>query len=192
VSWVLGNLHGSTQLSVLPVTLISFTAKLTAVGDAELEWKTAQETDNAGFEIQKSVDAKTFISVGWIDGVANSSSTNIYRFVDIDLETTSYYRLKQIDFDGKFTMSRIVQVIPEKESTNYFLAYPNPVTDGVVKVRVPDKATSLTITDQSGRLILKQQNPTGEQTIPLSYGGSFLFRIETAGGSRTLKVSNLR
>ncbi|MCE7068114.1 T9SS type A sorting domain-containing protein [Dyadobacter sp. CY326] len=179
-------------MSVLPVVLISFKAILTASGQAELEWKTSEETNNAGFEIQKSTDAKTFAPIGRVDGAAESSNTKVYQFVDTDLQTTSYYRLKQMDFDGKFTLSRIVRVIPEKENANYLLAYPNPATDGVLKVRIPTKATSMLLSDKSGRIILKQTNPLNEQTIKLPYAGSFLLKVETEGGSKTLIVNNIR
>jgi hypothetical protein len=68
VNWILGSLNSFSDLSVLPVRLISFEGRLNAAGLAELHWKTAEETNNLGFEIQKSPDGKKWELLGWVDG----------------------------------------------------------------------------------------------------------------------------
>lgn len=192
VTWVLGNLHGSTNMSVLPVVLISFKGFLTASGNAQLDWRTSQETNNAGFEIQKSTDARTFTPIGWVDGNTTTNEENSYRFTDTDLQTTSYYRLKQMDIDGKFVLSRIVTVIPEKENAEYLLAYPNPTTNGHLNLRIPEKAISLVLTDNAGKIVVQQKAPTSGQTLLFPYAGTFLLKVETANQSKTLKITNIR
>ena len=192
VSWVLGSLNATPELSVLPVVLVSFTGKLNAEGNAELTWQTAEETNNAGFEIQKSTDAKVFTRIGWIDGATNSKNENSYRYIDNDLQTTSYYRLKQMDLDGKSTLSRKITIIPEKEDVAYALAYPNPTADGRLTLRLPEKAVSLLITDQAGRVVLSQKSPVTNQSVQLPSAGTFIMKVETAIDSKALNIVNIK
>jgi hypothetical protein len=71
VSWVLGTMTPQA-LSALPVKLIHFAGTLTSTGNAQLDWETAEEYDNAGFEVQKSLDGKKFEALGWVDGGGDS------------------------------------------------------------------------------------------------------------------------
>lgn len=187
VNWVIGTLT-PTDMSVLPVRLISFKGHLRSNGNAELEWKTAEESSNKGFEIQKSIDGKHFEQIGWVDGAGDYQGEKSYHFTDNNLQTTSYYRLKQVDYDGEFTISRIVSVIPENESLDRFSAFPNPSHDGVINLTLPDHAISLTLSDKRGSVIQKQENPAASQKLKLPEAGFYLLRIQTAVGERTLKL----
>ncbi|MEO6287822.1 MAG: T9SS type A sorting domain-containing protein [Dyadobacter sp.] len=187
VNWVIGTLT-PTSISALPVKLISFKGYLTKTGDAELNWKTAQEVNNAGFEIQKSTDGKQYDAIGWVDGGGNHEGEKTYRFVDQSLTTTSYYRLKQLDLDGKFTLSRIVAVIPEAESLERLSSYPNPSSNGTVHVQVPRNTALLTVTDKQGRTLIEQENPPFQQAIQLPNTGVYILRVQTKAGAGTLKL----
>jgi hypothetical protein len=189
VNWVIGTLT-PTSISALPVKLISFKGYLTAAGHAELEWKTAEEISNEGFEIQKSLDGKTFERIGWVDGSGDRDVEKTYRFTDQDLQTTSYYRLKQIDYDGKYFMSRIVSVVPAEESLERLAAYPNPTSNGRVQITLPKNTSELTIVDVRGKLITSQKNPPMGQTFKLPSTGMYLLRIQTKVGSNTVKIFN--
>jgi hypothetical protein len=186
VNWVIGTLT-PTSISALPVRLISFKGSLTSTGNAELEWKTTQEVNNKGFEIQKSIDGKIFEAMGWVDG-GNQESEKTYRFTDSELTTTSYYRLKQVDFDEKFTLSRIVSVVPENESLDRFVAFPNPSPDGKVEVRLPDRISSLDLIDINGKTVDSQQKPSIKQVIALPKTGLYLLRIKGVVGEKTIKI----
>jgi Secretion system C-terminal sorting domain len=109
--------------SVLPVELISFDA--TTEGDKNhLTWRTASELNNKLFDIERSTDGTTFHSIGQVKGNNKPSS---YQFVDNQPFATSYYRLRQIDFDGTETLSKVVSV--ELKGKGKSLAvYPNPVS----------------------------------------------------------------
>ena len=95
-------------LSPMPVELISFTASPFG-GDVKLNWSTATEVNNYGFEVQRSVAGAGWEATGFVQGHGNSNSTKEYEFVD-DLSTLPEYqkfdvleyRLKQIDTDGTF------------------------------------------------------------------------------------------
>jgi hypothetical protein len=100
----------SSEICVLPIELLSFTA--TPSGKfVKTNWSTASETNNNYFTVERSLDAQTFEEVGRVKGAGNSSVTLDYAFTDEKPNTgISYYRLKQTDFDGKFTYSPIVPV----------------------------------------------------------------------------------
>ena len=186
VNWVIGTLT-PTSISALPVRLISFKGHLTSAGNAELEWKTAQEVNNKGFEIQKSVDGKFFEAIGWVDG-GNQEAEKTYQFTDSELTTTSYYRLKQVDFNETFTLSRIVSVVPENENLDRFIAFPNPAPDGKLEVQLPDRISSLELIEANGRPIFSQKDPVTKQEIVLPKTGLYLLRIKGIVGEKTIRV----
>ena len=97
----------------LPVKLISFTVSPISDGNL-LNWVTSTEINNEKFEIERSVNGIDFIKVGQVDGSGNSNQIIKYSFIDRDAETRTlvsvYYRLKQIDFNGKSDYSDIIKV----------------------------------------------------------------------------------
>lgn len=109
-----------------PVDLISF--KGTAMQTHNLlEWQTASETNNAYYEMQRSADGRSFGAIGErVSGAGDSKSTRIYSFRDkLPIAGINYYRLKQVDFDGTFTLSHIVAVQSKRAGITL---YPNPVS----------------------------------------------------------------
>ncbi|WP_460893141.1 T9SS type A sorting domain-containing protein [Rufibacter soli] len=92
----------------LPVTLTSFTSK-NRDGKVELAWTTASEKDNDYFQVERSTDGKAFHAIGRVKGNGTSSIQRNYAFTDNSaLSGTSYYRLKQVDFDGKSELSKVI------------------------------------------------------------------------------------
>lgn len=113
----------------LPIELINFEAKLNEK-IVELHWSTASEINNDFFTIEKSTNGSSFEFIAKKDGAGNSISRKDYSLSDDNPSVgTSYYRLKQTDFDGKFEYSNLVAVNYEKNSTGCVLTvYPNPCT----------------------------------------------------------------
>jgi len=121
---------GSTENDALPVTLIEFRA--TPVDEqVVLEWTTASEINNSFFTIERSLNGSTFEFVGQLDGAGTSASTISYRYIDTaPLTGTSFYRLKQTDFNGEFEYSELRSVsIAEAIETFDFKVYPNPISN---------------------------------------------------------------
>ncbi len=114
---------------IVPVELASFSALITQSG-ISLDWSTASELNNFGFEIERSVDGNIFITIGFVEGKGNTSETNYYSFTDHSLFSeyqTVHYRLKQVDFDGTFSFSNVITVefdIPLEFALGQ--NYPNP------------------------------------------------------------------
>jgi len=114
----------------LPIELISFDAKANDQNNVELLWQTAAEINNDFFTIEKSKDAESWKEVSTIDGAGNSSEKLSYKSIDErPYSGISYYRLKQTDFDGKFTYSPIEVVTLDRLEENQINIYPNPGTD---------------------------------------------------------------
>ena len=122
---------GYSGLGALPVELTSFTANLSG-SNVELNWITATEVSNYGFEVERLQDAK-WEKIGFILGHGNSNSAKYYSFTDNKpLNGKSQYRLKQIDNGGAFKYSKSIEV--GSGFLNYALAqnYPNPFNPSTV------------------------------------------------------------
>ncbi len=109
---------------ILPVKLVSFDADLLEDNTVHIQWKTASEINNDYFEVQKRID-NDFVALGRMDGANNSNVLIHYHSYDLNpIEGVNYYRLKQVDFDGKISYSNIVSVDNSLESST--IIYPNP------------------------------------------------------------------
>ncbi|MBK7869016.1 MAG: hypothetical protein IPJ75_19575 [Ignavibacteriales bacterium] len=94
----------------LPVELVSFTASVKN-NTVNLNWETATEVDNYGFQIERKDKNSDWTKIGFIEGHFTSNSPKYYSFSDKPTGSSKYsYRLKQIDNDGKFEYSGIVEV----------------------------------------------------------------------------------
>lgn len=112
----------------LPIELLSFTASMEA-NTIRLYWSTATEVNNDYFIIEKSNDdGENFAAIVKINGAGTTSSLSEYSYTDHFLLTgqTMYYRLKQVDFDGTSTTSKIIFLSPNLGEVKF---YPNPFTD---------------------------------------------------------------
>ena len=112
---------------IIPVELTSFTA--VGYDDyAEISWITATETNNAGFSLERKSTNTNWIEVVFINGSGTTTETKAYNYVDEQLTVGVHsYRIKQIDYDGTFTYSKIVEVeISAPDNYALFQNYPNP------------------------------------------------------------------
>jgi len=115
--------------STLPVELASFTAT-EENGNVQLEWETTSEENNDFFTIERSYNAAIWQSIGKVDGTGTTQKTHNYDTLDRNpLKGTSYYRLKQTDFNGNFKYSDVRSVNIDNGAP--ILIYPNPATSTV-------------------------------------------------------------
>ena len=151
-----------TDEDVVPVELTSFTATVNG-NSVHLNWSTAAEMNNMGFEIEKRASSKSPLPtgqagpkgetsgwgrIGFVDGYGTTTKSQYYSFIDNNLEVGKYqYRLKQIDFDGTFEFSNVIEVeigIPEKFAL--FQNYPNPFNPSTkIKISIPYVGTRLAL-----------------------------------------------
>ncbi|MBN8703605.1 MAG: hypothetical protein J0M08_11100 [Bacteroidetes bacterium] len=126
---------GTTDVanSPLPIELLSFDAKLNS-DVVDVEWETATEINCDYFIVEKTIDGDNFEFVSKVAGAGNSFSVQKYSTVDTNpYDGVSYYRLKQVDFDGSFTYSNLVAV--EVLINSGFSVYPNPYMSGSLKIK---------------------------------------------------------
>lgn len=132
-----GSDPGTVVNSTLPIKLLSFNATFYN-NHVVLDWSTASEIDNDYFTIEISSDGVNFEILNIVNGAGNSNSVLNYETIDNNpLEGTSYYRLKQTDYDGKFEYSSLVAVKVHKEVISQAMnVYPNPVLNNSQNVNV--------------------------------------------------------
>jgi hypothetical protein len=140
--------------AVLPVELMTFTAN--AHGNANLlNWSTASEKENAGFNIERSADGQTFTTLGTVKGHGTTQQINHYQFTDANPLRVNYYRLNQVDNNGKNNLSKIVS-LANGVTKGSVKIYPTLVSD-VLSVETTDIETAMIqIMDVTGRIVLTQ------------------------------------
>jgi hypothetical protein len=156
---------GAMRLSpggyALPIALLSFTATSVDNSYISLNWSTASEIENKGFEIERSIDGVNFQKIAWIPGAGNSIMTLNYHYNDNTCEenTVYYYRLKAIDIDGAIDYSNIVSALLMGSRGFVFEDLrPNPAANKVVvNVISASAATSrIVLVDMLGRTVIDQ------------------------------------
>ncbi|MFC5270644.1 T9SS type A sorting domain-containing protein [Adhaeribacter terreus] len=179
-------------INPLPVALVSFNAEK-ASNAVNLNWKTASEKNNDLFVVERSADGRNFEAIGQVKGASNSNVLNAYAFADKNpVNGVSYYRLKQIDFDGKFEYSKIVSVTFEGKITAVAInAFPNPANNLLnVKVNGLNGKATMEITDVTGRS-LKQLKINAAETnavnVEMLPKGLYQIRIVSENGSAVSK-----
>lgn len=122
----------TTEASLLPVELTFFDAKKME-NEVELNWQTASETNNYGFDIQRSADGKIWNSIGFVEGQGTTNRINNYQFIDAKpLSGTSFYRLQQFDYDGQHQYSDIQSIRFDTYQAAGVRLFPNPAVAGQV------------------------------------------------------------
>lgn len=114
--------------TVIPVELTSFTANVNDLGQVILNWATATETNNQGFEIERRTETSEYRTIGYVEGFGTTTEPKNYNYLDQTVEQgINYYRLKQVDFDGTFSYSDEVEVdVTGPLAFNLQQNYPNP------------------------------------------------------------------
>ena len=156
----------SQDIVSLPVELVSFKGQ-SSKGGVQLSWKTASERDNRGFEVEVSADGKSFRKVAFVESkVGTTSLMQNYSYLDAKATAgTTYYRLKQVDFDGAFEYSKTVVVTLTQASSS--AVYPTLATSDItVKLTSSsDDQVTIAVADMAGKQLLAVQNPIERQVV---------------------------
>lgn len=160
------------SLAALPVNWLSVTGQYSNK-QVSLNWSTAQEQNNEGFEIQHSTTGADFVTIGKVGGKGNTTTVSHYSFNTGSYQAgNNYYRLKQIDLDGRVEYSRIVTIAITDATTGITLA-PNPATGKVIlRLDKPySKPVTVVITDASGRQAKQQTIQPGNAISTIYLNG---------------------
>ena len=156
--------------AALPIVLLSFTATARNT-EVDLNWKTASETDNDYFTVQRSMNGLEFDDIGKVDAGGANKSVQHYAFIDKHaLPGKSYYRLKQTDLDGALTYSDI-RMVDLDEFQPRMTAYPNPTLNGEFSIDFQhslETQTSVTVYDLLGKVVFRGVVDQGVSTYPIN------------------------
>ena len=158
-------------------------------GLVELNWSTERELDNQGFEIQHSTNGSQWNKIGFVSGSSNSSQKLFYEFQHLSpVKGFNYYRLKQLDEDGRFHFSNIESVDLGKFNNTNAIVYPDPVGDVLNIAQFEGKGF---IYDISGQLIFNFNcNSFAQNEVPVNrlHRGTYLLTLVGANGVRTSQL----
>ncbi len=192
------------DLGALPVELTTFTASVSN-SKVELNWQTAMELNNHGFEIERIIADEKWEKIGFVEGAGNSNSPKSYSFTDIltAVEGLLRYRLMQIDNDGKCSYSKEITVELTEIPSEFSLSqnYPNPFNPvTTIKYSIPSgietlQATSLRIYDILGKevaVLVNQKQAAGNYEVKFDANniasGVYIYRIESGSFSDSKRM----
>jgi len=192
-----------TDISIVPVELTSFAGSVTNLGQVMLNWETATETNNQGFEIERRTESSEYRTVGFVEGYGTTTEQRSYSYLDQTVEQgVNFYRLKQVDFDGSFEYSDEIEVdVTGPLSFNLDQNYPNPFNPSTnINFSIPE----------SGNVRLAVYNLVGEEVAVLVDGfrtagfyeatfdasslpsGVYLYKLQSANSVQTKKMMLLK
>ena len=187
------------EYATLPVKLVSFTAMLNT-NKVDLNWITATEMNVNHFVIERSTDGQTFSDAGMVFAFGNTTEQKNYQYSDNITSMNSaviYYRLRQMDIDGKFEYSatRIIRISKQNENPITILTYPNPVTSEL-RITIPNnwqgKKVMYEIVNANGHVSGKSQVGNSSQTETLNVGilspGLYIVKASCEGQSAQQKI----
>ena len=175
----------------LPVTLLSFDGKRLDYNNVLLNWKTTNEVNNLGFDVERSLGSTgQFVKVGFVQALQDQEMIKEYSFPDPNsFAGTSYYRLRQIDLDSNSVYSKIIAIENTGQGESMTL-YPNPVKSllNVAIVSQNGGNAELYVMDAMGRVVTRQSlylnNGTSLQSLNVNAmtAGMYFIRLQTASG----------
>ncbi|UII23769.1 T9SS type A sorting domain-containing protein [Fulvivirga ligni] len=178
--------------TTLPVELVSFEANWQEPF-VLIEWETASELNNYGFEIERSINGRDFVYIGFVSGNGTSDQVHNYEFKDREAAagTRYYYRLKQIDYDDQYEFSKVVMVESEIETRLDVNVYPNPSSDFInIQINDYEAEGQFEILNYSGEVVLNGTFSNRRETVDVRSlkTGVYILRVSTRDQVITSKV----
>jgi len=181
----------TTNGGAVPVEFISFAAKIIRDG-IQLIWNTATEINNYGFEIQRKTNNTNWTAVGFMEGHGTTTDQHSYTFIDnLDIEDMYFYRLEQIDFDGKSTYSETIEIEFSITPTKFelFQNFPNPFNPTTkIKYSIPSN-----VKGETSNVLLKLYDVLGNEVSTLvdeyKSAGEYEVDFDPSSGIRNLTSS---
>jgi photosystem II stability/assembly factor-like uncharacterized protein len=193
-----GLLYKYLDTTYIPVELIALTGKIIDNDKIQLSWTTASEENNYGFEIQKSNNKTDWDKVGFVNGNGTTTETHLYSFkYKIEKTGLYYYRLKQIDYDGEYKFSNILNLnVGHPPEFSLSQNYPNPFNSETNISFAISEETNVslklyTITGREIKVLVNKHKQPGFYTVTLKGGelssGVYFYRLVTSSGFTAVK-----
>ncbi len=167
----------------VPVVFTSFTAEKAGKVDL-IKWSTSTEINSKNFEVQRSVDGVTFNTLGNVAAKGNSTVTSNYSFIDAEpVIGINYYRLKQVDINGKFVLTPVKSVKFDNNTQSDVSLFPNPAKE-MVTIECKDMK-DITILDYLGKVVINQKGVNQQQyniNVKGLSKGTYLVQVKTIKG----------
>jgi hypothetical protein len=158
VGSALVNLVGPTGCFPIPVKLISFAGK-SVPGGVELNWTTAQEINSSHFVVEYSTDYSNWLAIGNVQAAGYSSNRRDYTFFHAAATAeNNFYRLRQVDLDGRTDYSNILLIKKSSSNKNSLQVTPNPATAGNIQLQISSTENyqaDMMIIDFTGKIVFK-------------------------------------
>ena len=174
----------------LPVKISTLEAR-TINSTTSLAWNVAGEENVSGYDVERSYDGRSFSKIAFVPATGQSR----YTYVDVKpLEATTYYRVKSVDVDGKFTYSTIASLRKGGKSTIVLRAFPMPaIKDITIEHATAIRGSQLTISSEDGRLIRSIVPASGTQQtlVDLSSVKPGLYIVRYSNGNGEVESMKL-
>jgi len=184
-----------SSFGALPVTWLDVTGK--NIGhDNYIYWSTASESNNDHFAVEVSANGTDFSEIGQVPGSGNSSTVRQYSFIDRNVSlNTAYYRIKQVDLDGRYSWSKVITIVSASTSASGFSYIANPAYDVVTGSIYCTRPlhTLVMITDLAGKVVKTQAMTlnTGNNRIDINTSsqakGLYLIQYIDEYGNRQVR-----
>jgi archaellin len=175
----MNNISLASPAAVMPVTLTYFKGRTTSSHSAVLEWETAQEENADHFEIEQSSNGNQFTKLASVPAKGNSSIATRYQYnFTGTVLPMHYFRLKEVDQDGKSSYSSIIS-ISNDVTVGSVLIFPNPAAGGIASVMASTRINNITVFSSSGAKI---------KTVPVNGNGASLQLNSLARGTYYLQL----
>lgn len=176
------------QDTPLPVTLSSFNVRAEGTSTVNINWSTSSESKAKHFDIERSIDAKRWETIGNKASSGNSSTLLSYSFTDnTPKQGLNYYRLKMVDQDGSFALSRMESVSIGSHTAQVVSVYPNPTSD-VLHLNTADQTglKQVAILSASGATAYQSNTyPANGINVKNLSGGLYVVKVTHSDGTRT-------
>ena len=176
---------------ILPIELVDFSARLESNNAVTLQWITSVEINNDFFTIERSLDGVEWTTVATVQGAGDSREPIAYYSQDeIPLQGTSYYRLKQTDFDGQYTYSPI-RAVNKTKQIQPLVVYPNPTRDKIILQGPILEAEQVRVFDMRGTEVTGQvqfqNSATNALLVDLTKLSKGMYVIQTPNQVRQIQ-----
>lgn len=180
---------GTQSAALLPVEWLSLEAQITDNGQALISWSTASELNNDLYAVERSADNLTFIEIGRVPGGGTAQEVQEYEFRDENPKGgMAYYRIKQVDVDGGFSYSPVLET--DLAISQKVHMYPNPMSENLT---IESKGGQVEIYTLFGKLKRRQYIDDGQTRLSVEDLEAGLYFVEvTENNGNTVRNKMLK